>query len=161
MIILVLLILFSPETANSGMHDWIDLCLKSLIPSIFPLLFMIALLSQHINYRPHGKNNRFFRFLGLNGGSRSIFLLCLISGYPVGAVTIQDFLERGIIREQDANRLMSFCNNAGPAFISVSVRSFLGRIGLPGSFGESKSFRHVWSQYSCRKHVVFQQLLKT
>lgn len=117
MIILVLLILFSPETANSGMHDGIDLCLKSLIPSIFPLLFMIALLSQHINYRPSGRNNRFLRFLGLNDGSGSIFLLSLISGYPVGAVTIQDFLERGIIREQDANRLMSFCNNAGPAFI--------------------------------------------
>lgn len=116
-IIIILLVLLSPAPAISGMQDGITLCLRSLIPSIFPLLFMIALLSQHVGNRPSNENNRFLRPLGLNNGNDSIFILSVISGYPVGAVTIQDFLERGLIRKQDANRLMSFCNNAGPAYI--------------------------------------------
>lgn len=46
-----------------------------------------------------------------------LMLIGLIGGYPVGAQYISQAYECGQLSEQEARRMLGFCNNAGPAFI--------------------------------------------
>lgn len=52
-----------------------------------------------------------------------MFLLGIISGYPVGAKSAVDFYKSGLISKTECLRLLAFCNNSGPLFI-------LGVIGV-------------------------------
>ena len=49
------------------------------------------------------------------------FLMGLISGYPVGAKIVSNFMEQGIVTKQEAERLLAFTNNSGPLFIIGTV----------------------------------------
>ena len=56
-----------------------------------------------------------------------IFLLSIISGYPMGAKLICTLNEQGIIQKKEAEKMMSFCSVSGPMFIigTVGVNIFL------------------------------------
>ena len=66
----------------------------------------------------------------VSGACASAFALGFIGGYPVGAKTAISLYEKGMCSRTEAERLLSFCNNSGPAFI-------LGVVGA-GVFGSSK-----------------------
>src|SRR5574344_476395 len=53
--------------------------------------------------------------------SSYIFLMSIISGYPVGAKLISEFYEMGAISKVQANKLCTFCSTSGPLFIIGSV----------------------------------------
>lgn len=107
-------LLTNPKAANQGALKGILLCGKSAIPSLFPMTFLTVMLC---------------RIAG--GGILPVWLLSLISGYPVGARLIQNRLESGAINEKQAQRGMLFCVNAGPAFIVTAVGyAWLGNIRL-------------------------------
>lgn len=53
----------------------------------------------------------------VNGSCAGAFLLGIVGGYPVGARTAIALYESGQCSRAEAERLMSFCNNSGPAFI--------------------------------------------
>ena len=56
-----------------------------------------------------------------------IFLLSVISGYPMGAKLICTLNEQDIIQKKEAEKMMSFCSVSGPMFIigTVGVNIFL------------------------------------
>jgi sporulation integral membrane protein YlbJ len=56
--------------------------------------------------------------------------LGFVGGYPVGARTALSLYEKGLCTKTEAERLLSFCNNSGPAFI-------LGVVGA-GIFSSSR-----------------------
>ena len=54
-------------------------------------------------------------------------LLGLVGGYPVGARTAAELVRRGELSPAEGARLLTFCNNAGPAFaIGVAGVSVFG-----------------------------------
>ncbi len=63
----------------------------------------------------------------VNGACASAAALGFIGGYPVGARTAIALYENGQCSRTEAERLLAFCNNSGPAFI-------LGVVGT-GVFG--------------------------
>ena len=69
----------------------------------------------------------------VGGGCVSAFALGFIGGYPVGAKTVISLYENGTCSKVEAERLLSFCNNSGPAFIFGIVGAGVfssGKIGL-------------------------------
>ena len=50
-----------------------------------------------------------------------VFLMAIISGYPLGAKMISDLYHMGKISKTDAVRMSSFCVTSGPMFIIGSV----------------------------------------
>ena len=67
--------------------------------------------------------------LGCGSGILSIaaLLLGLVGGYPVGARTAAELVRRGELSPAEGARLLTFCNNAGPAFaIGVAGVSVFG-----------------------------------
>ena len=112
-----LLMILDSKHCLSAAKDAVDMCIQSLIPSLFPFLFLSIYLCDRLG----NAGIRLLRFprrlIGMPEGSESILLLGLIGGYPVGAQAIAHANSRGNIARSEANRLVSFCNNAGPAFI--------------------------------------------
>jgi len=53
----------------------------------------------------------------VSGACASAFALGFVGGYPVGAKTAISLYERGMCTRTEAERLLAFCNNSGPAFI--------------------------------------------
>jgi sporulation integral membrane protein YlbJ len=66
----------------------------------------------------------------VGGACSTAFVLGFVGGYPVGAKTVIALYENGSCSKAEAERMLSFCNNSGPAFI-------LGVVGA-GVFSSSK-----------------------
>lgn len=110
-------LILDAKTALNGATDGISLCLSTVIPSLFPFFLFSILLNSTLTgtqltiLRPIGK------LLGVPKGAESLLLLGLIGGYPVGAQCIMEAYRNKRLSKQDAQRMLGFCSNAGPAFI--------------------------------------------
>lgn len=113
----MLVFILDTPTALSGAAEGINLCLATIIPSLFPFFVLSSLLTASLS----SFRFRLLRPLGilcrLPEGSESLFVLGLLGGYPTGARNIAQKYEDGELSHKDAKRLMGFCSNAGPAFV--------------------------------------------
>ena len=113
----MILLILDGKTAFYSATQGLRMCIEAVIPSLFPFFF----LSVIINDRLLGANSRLLsplaRACKIPEGSTSILLLGLIGGYPVGAATIHDAYKANILSKQQSARMLSFCSNAGPAFL--------------------------------------------
>ena len=115
----------SMEAAKSGLA----LCYNVIIPSLFPFFVLASLVVELGMSRCLG---RLFQpvmapLFRVNGACAAAVALGFIGGYPVGARTAIALYESGQRSRTEAERLLAFCNNSGPAFI-------LGVVGT-GVFG--------------------------
>ena len=109
------LLILDAKCAATGVAEGIALCLETVIPALFPFLLLSPML---IAYVPNLSVFRILgRFLGMPSGSEPIFLTSLLCGYPVGARMVANARKAGQLSREDAQRMLAFCNNAGPAFI--------------------------------------------
>lgn len=110
-------LIFDSKTALSGAKEGLTLCLNAIIPSLLPFFFLSILLTGSLR----GMNAPLFRPLGrllrIPEGSEVLVLMGLLGGYPVGAQCVSQAFENGQIKQKDAERMIAFCNNCGPAFL--------------------------------------------
>ena len=50
-------------------------------------------------------------------GTESLLICAFLGGYPAGAVAVYEAFRSGAVSRDTAQRLLSFCNNAGPSFL--------------------------------------------
>lgn len=106
----LLILIFDNKNAFLGATDGVDLCIRSVIPSLFPILYLSGLITGTLSLA--GGNS------GHKSGARRILLLTgYLGGYPVGAQSVVQAYRRGVITPQEIKRLLVCCNNPGPAFI--------------------------------------------
>lgn len=113
----MLLLILDSKTALLGAVEGIDLCIRTVIPSLFPFFVLSSILTGSLI----GRNFPFLRPLGrltgIPAGGESILLTGLLGGYPIGIRSISQALRQNSLRSADARRMAAFCNNAGPSFI--------------------------------------------
>lgn len=125
------LVLF-PEECMAAARTGLALCGNVIIPSLFPF-FVLSSLVVDLGFAAYlGKllepvMKPLFR---VNGACASALVLGFIGGYPVGARTAISLYKQGGCTRAEAQRLLAFCNNSGPAFI-------LGVVGA-GVFASSR-----------------------
>jgi sporulation integral membrane protein YlbJ len=111
------LLILDAKTALTGAQEGVDLCLRAVIPSLFPFFVVSVILTGSLS----GRHFRFLRPLcklcGIPKGADSILLLGFLGGYPVGAQAVASAYKQGNITAAAASRMMGFCSNAGPAFL--------------------------------------------
>lgn len=110
-----IVLILDSKNAFFGASKGIELCVKSVIPSLFPFFFISAILIDILQNKTIFKRNR--KFLNIPQEYISFLLLGCISGYPVGAKNVQQAYREKQLYKEDAERLIALCNNAGPAFI--------------------------------------------
>lgn len=120
----VILIISEPQVCTDGAARGILLCGRVIIPSLFPftvcVLFIMktGILSYASFLNPFSK--RLFR---LTGEQFAVMLLSFIGGYPIGAKLINEMYRQNKISLKNAELMVNYCVNAGPAFIVIAVGS--------------------------------------
>lgn len=125
-------LVLAPGEAMEGAKTGLELCFNVIIPSLFPFFVLSALvvelgLASYLGRVLEPVMRPLFR---VNGACASAVALGFVGGYPVGARTALSLYEKGLCSKTEAERLLGFCNNSGPAFI-------LGVVGA-GVFGDSR-----------------------
>ena len=109
----MLVLILDGRTALSGGMEGITLCLQTLIPSLFPLFVLSAMLTSSLPGNP--------------------FLLTgILGGYPIGAGNTAQAYRAGQLSRQEAERLVVLSNCPGPSFIFGVLTPVLGdlRMGI-------------------------------
>ena len=113
----MLLLILDSRTALTGAREGIELCVRTVIPSLFPFFVLSILLTGSLTGREMPILRPLEKLTGIPKGSGSILLTGLLGGYPVGAQSVAQAKETGRLSPGDARRMLAFCNNAGPAFL--------------------------------------------
>lgn len=118
-----------PEESMSAMKDGLSLCGNVILPSLFPFFVLSSLvvelgMSRYLGRLLEPVMAPLFR---VNGACGTALALGFVGGYPVGARTAIQLYQSGQCSRTEAERMLAFCNNCGPAFI-------LGVVGT-GVFG--------------------------
>ena len=120
-------LLFCSEKVSAAMSVSVDLCIRVLLPSLFPFFVLSALLtSSGAVQRTAARLEGFTRVVfALPGSCAAAVLLGAVGGYPVGAKTVAALYKQGLCTKEDALHALLFCNNAGPAFLIGAIGSGL------------------------------------
>ena len=113
----MLVIILDGKTAVSGVRSGIELCLNTLIPSLFPFFVLSALVTGSVSGRSIRPLRSVCRFCRMSPGTESFLAVGLLGGYPVGAANISSARSKGSLTPEEASRIVIFCNNAGPSFL--------------------------------------------
>ncbi len=123
LIFLVTLLVLNPEKSIIYAQNGIKLCEEIIIPSLFPFFVCSGLLvysgfCEVLSkiFKPLMKP-----LFNINPTGSAAFILGLVSGYPLGALTACQLHENLYISKSEAERLLAFCNNSGPLFILGAV----------------------------------------
>lgn len=123
----MLILILDGKTAIDGARQGIELCLRTVIPSLFPFFLLSVLMTSSFMgmqiplLRPLGK------LFSIPMGAESVLIAAFLGGYPVGAQSISEAYHAGQLGKLDAERMLSFCNNAGPAFLFGMVAAMFPR----------------------------------
>ena len=117
--LMLLSLLLFPDQSVTAAKDGVQLCLNVIIPSLFPFFVLSTLCVELGLIRALGSlaGPLMAPLFRVGGACAGAFLLGIVGGYPVGARTAIALYESGQCSRDEAERLMSFCNNSGPAFI--------------------------------------------
>lgn len=110
----MLCLILDPQTGLESASDGLRLCLQTVIPTLFPFLYLTASFPPLGGKRP-----------GL-----SYFLLGAFGGYPAGAQILSQAASQGRLSKEAASRLLPVCNQTGPAFLFGIGAFVLGSSGL-------------------------------
>lgn len=120
---ITLAILLQPAMAVEYATKGLNMCYEIIIPSLFPFFVCSGLLiySGFCQVLSKVFEPVMRPVFGINGSGAAAFVLGIISGYPLGALTACQLYESHYVSKSEAERLLAFCNNSGPLFILGSI----------------------------------------
>ncbi len=119
----VALIIAGASRSVSYASEALDMCFEMIIPTLFPFFICSGMLIYSGFCEVLAKAFRFcmMPLFRINPAGSSAFILGIVSGYPLGAVTAGELYTNNYLSKTEAERLLAFCNNSGPLFILGSV----------------------------------------
>ena len=118
-LIALIALVLCPDAAASSARAGLKLCAEMLVPSLLPFFILSGLL--RLMGLP-GALGRIAepvtgRLFALSGAGASAMLMGLTGGYPLGAKAVGDLTRDGAMTPDEAERVLGFINNSGPAFL--------------------------------------------
>ena len=130
-------LLWEAEALRGAAREGLALCAGSVIPALFPFLAASSLLLKlGFGDALAGPLAPLMGLYRLPGEAAGALALGLAGGYPVGARTAAELYAQGSLTRDEAERLLTFCNNANPAFL-------LSGLGL-GVLGSDRAGLWLW-----------------
>lgn len=119
----VILLLARAEDVIRYSRDAMNICYELIIPTLFPFFVCSSLLVYS------GFGSLLARMCGgimrplfnVAPSGAAAFVLGIISGYPLGALTAAQLYRCSALSKAEAERLLSFCSCSGPLFIIGSI----------------------------------------
>ncbi len=121
-----------PRETSQAVRDGLELCCNVIVPALFPFFVLTSLVISlgFAGYLGRLLSPVMGPLFHLPGSCAAVLALGFIGGYPVGARAALTLYQSGQCSKTQCERLLSFCNNSGPAFI-------LGVVGA-GVFADSR-----------------------
>ena len=148
------LLLLRPQEAAAAVREGLALCGGTVIPSLFPFFVVISLLLQLglADYLQGVCGPVMGPLFHMRGVCALPLLAGLLGGYPTGARTAAELYRQGRLSRQEAELLLGFCDNCGPAFLLGYVGA--GVLGDPGAgaalFAVHAAAAVLWGIVLCR-----------
>ena len=119
LIILLSFLVIVPEVSISACLTGINVWATSILPALFPFFFFTKMLGDlgFITYISRCVAPLTKRLFNTSGISSYVYLMSILSGYPVGAKITSDLYENKIIDLGEAHRIVTFTSTSGPLFI--------------------------------------------
>lgn len=125
------LLILDGRTAIEGAKSGLQVCLYTVLPSLFPFIFLSSVLTTSLLSGDFKGSRILCRLYAIPQGTEGILLTGLIGGYPVGARCIGETVRQGQLFPADAERMLVFCNAAGPAFMFGILSSIFPQRWIP------------------------------
>ncbi len=121
-VLLIVMILYAKDTILAA-KSALELCIVTVIPTLFPFFVLSSFMvnTGFVNciglfLSPVAK-----RVFKISGSGAVAFFMGVLCGYPTGAKMVTSLYEKKAISQNEAYRLLPFCNNAGPLFVIGAV----------------------------------------
>lgn len=109
----MIVLILDSKCAFAGATEGIELCIRTVIPTLFPFFMLSNILVSSFHSLPRP----ILRIFGVSRNAGGVLLTGLLGGYPVGAQSVSQAYGEGRISKGEAERLLPVCNQCGPAFI--------------------------------------------
>lgn len=119
----ILILAIYPDRYVKTTYDGIILWAVCVLPSLLPYFFLTALLTRTGVLKRFSKlfNPLTEKLFKLSGISFYVFLMSVISGYPVGSKLIADLYENNVITQNEAKKMSVLCSTSGPLFVIGAI----------------------------------------
>jgi sporulation integral membrane protein YlbJ len=119
----IIFLCVSPSDAAKAVTDSLTICIRTVIPSLFPFLAVNAVVVESGFATVLGSwlKRPVRAIFAVSGAGATAFVLGALSGFPLGAECAAHMYERGQCTKDDAERLLAFCNNTGPSFLTGGI----------------------------------------
>ena len=119
----VYLLFTMPNAVKNGVANGLELCVYTIIPSLFPFMVLSGFIIKSDVLSPVYKALSPITRLLLKqpDNAVAVVVMGLIGGFPIGAKMTAMLFENGRLTRNQAQRLCMFCVNGGPAFIITAV----------------------------------------
>ena len=109
-------------TVNFSLDIWV----KNLIPSLFPMFILSDLLITYrfVNYIPKLFINFFSYLFNIKKECVLVFFLSMLSGFPSNAKNIRKLYDIGTITSKEASHMLMFTHFSNPLFILGTLSIF-------------------------------------
>ena len=113
----MLVLILDGKTALLGMQEAVGICLWTVIPALFPFLFLSAILTDNLYGKRIPGMGILNRWCKIPEEVGYLLLIGFLGGYPAGAANAARLWRNGSMDKESAGHLAVICNNAGPAFL--------------------------------------------
>ena len=113
----MLILILDGKTALTGIREGLKVCMETLIPALFPFLFISSVISGNLPRNSRGFIGKLLKKFGVPEYAAGILPIGWLGGYPVGARCASKLFQTGSCSAGDATNLAVICNMAGPAFL--------------------------------------------
>lgn len=113
-----LILIFPPLTlkgALSGLLLWYNVLLPTLLP--FIITTNIIITTNSFTLITSFLGTPFQKIFGVSKAGSFAVIIGFLCGFPMGSKVISDLYKQEIISKNEAQYLLSFCNNTSPMFI--------------------------------------------
>ncbi len=128
-VFIMLALVLNPERYMQSVTNGLMVWLYSVLPALFPFFFFSGLLIKlHVVDNLGARFSKFTqKAFHCPGSSGIIYLLSIVSGYPVGAKIASEMYKSGALTREQVMRVNAFASTSGPLFIvgAVGVGMFL------------------------------------
>lgn len=115
------------QLASAAVVKGLTLCVKTMIPSLFPFMVIAELIVHsgigRIVARPVSRS--LGRLLGVGEAASCALFLGVLCGFPVGARAAASYYRSGEMDARELNHVLCFCNVPSSAFLLGAVGSSL------------------------------------
>ena len=120
---IIIAIIVSPQKYIEVSMNAIIIWAKVLLPSLLPFFIFTKILTSlgYVKTFSTCFKNITYKLYKTPPISSYVFLMSILTGYPVGSKLTSDLYNNGFLSKQDAKKCITYTSNSGPMFIIGSV----------------------------------------